>query len=154
MRSGRHSPKRSAICLARSDLLRWSHRRPLRRAALGLIAKFDIQNYGSFIAAIVAFQMVPGPGTTAILNATARNGASAGMGAVFGTLLGDLLFMVAAVAGLAAVMQANPLLFSLLQWFGAAYLVCLGVQLLIAKLQPPDNVEPEKSPRDYFIQAF
>lgn len=51
-------------------------------------------------------------GTLAILNATARNEVKAGLGAVLGTLLGDFLYMVAAVAGLAAMMQANPLLFN------------------------------------------
>ena len=30
---------------------------------------FEIQNYASFIAAIVVFQLIPGPGTLAILNA-------------------------------------------------------------------------------------
>lgn len=73
---------------------------------------FDIQNYISFIAAILVFQLIPGPGTLAILNATARNGVKAGLGAVLGTLLADFLYMVAAVAGLAAIMQASPLLFN------------------------------------------
>ena len=62
---------------------------------------FGIQDYASFLAAIVVFQLVPGAGTLAILSATARNGVGAGFGAVLGTLVGDLLFMVAAVAGLA-----------------------------------------------------
>ena len=43
---------------------------------------FDIQNYASFLIAILVFQLVPGPGTIAILNATARNGVGAGFGAV------------------------------------------------------------------------
>jgi leucine efflux protein len=95
---------------------------------------FEIQNYPSFIAAIVIFQLIPGPGTLAILNATARDGVRAGLGAVAGTLIGDLAYMVAAVIGLAAVMQANPLLFEALQWFGAAYLCWMGVQLLRRRL--------------------
>lgn len=78
---------------------------------------FDIQNYTGFLAAIIVFQMIPGAGTLAILNATARNGVGAGLGAVFGTLFGDFLFMVATVAGLAAVMKANPICFQALQWF-------------------------------------
>jgi threonine/homoserine/homoserine lactone efflux protein len=116
---------------------------------------FDIQNYWSFVAAIIVFQIIPGPGTIAILNATARNGIGAGFGAVFGTLLGDFLFMTAAVAGLAALLQANPVLFKLLQLFGAAYLCWLGLQLLRAKIRDAENeIEPEKSVRVYFRQAF
>jgi leucine efflux protein len=115
---------------------------------------FDIQNYGAFVAAIIVFQLIPGPGTLAILNATARNGVGAGMGAVSGTLLGDFAFMVAAVAGLAAVMNANPILFQGLQWFGAAYLCWMGVQLLRSSVNG-QAVEEEKKPGwVYFRQAF
>jgi len=116
---------------------------------------FDIQNYGSFIAAIVVFQLVPGPGTLAILNATARNGIGAGLGAVLGTLMGDFLYMLAAVAGLAAVMNANPGGFQALQWFGAAYLCWIGVQLLRARVAGDSaRAEPRKSGSMYFRQAF
>ena len=45
---------------------------------------FDSQNYASFVAAIVVFQLLPGPGTLAILNATASGGIGAGIGAVAG----------------------------------------------------------------------
>ncbi len=115
---------------------------------------FDIQNYTSFLAAIVVFQLVPGAGTLAILNATARNGIGAGLGAVFGTLVGDFLFMVAAAAGLAAVMNANPIFFQTLQWFGAAYLCWLGLQLLRSPLaQDATAPEPHKSAWRYFCQA-
>lgn len=90
---------------------------------------FDIQHYPSFIAAILVYQMIPGPGTITILNAAARSH-MAGMAAVAGTLLGDMVWMVAAVAGLAAVMQAHPLLFASLQWLGAGYLCWIGMQLV------------------------
>jgi leucine efflux protein len=115
---------------------------------------FDIQNYSSFLAAILVFQLIPGAGTLAILNATARNGVGAGLGAVFGTLTGDFLFMAAAVAGLAAVMKANPIFFQALQWFGAAYLCWLGLQLLRQPIcQETTNSEPHKSAWLYFRQA-
>ena len=116
---------------------------------------FEIQNYPSFIAAIVIFQLIPGPGTLAILNATARNGIRAGLGAVLGTLVGDFAYMVAAVIGLAAVMKANPLLFAALQWFGAAYLVWMGVQLLRTHGEAVDApAAGTKSGWVYFRQAL
>lgn len=116
---------------------------------------FEIQNYPGFIVAILIFQLVPGPGTIAILNATARNGVGAGLGAVAGTLLGDLVFMLAAVAGLAAVMQAHPMLFQGLQWFGAAYLCWMGWQLLRARVDSTAAApEPRRRAAVYFRQAF
>jgi threonine/homoserine/homoserine lactone efflux protein len=91
---------------------------------------FGIQNYPSFVAAIVAFQIVPGPGTLTILSATARGGVRSGMEAVLGTLTGDLLYMLGAVLGLAAILAAHPAVLSSLQWLGITYLCWLGLKLL------------------------
>jgi hypothetical protein len=116
---------------------------------------FEIQNYASFVAAIIVFQLIPGPGTLAILNATARNGIGAGLGAVVGTLLGDMVYMVAAIVGLAAVMNAHPVLFQGLQWFGAAYLGWMGLQLLFRPVATASAAEEaRKSAWVYFRQAF
>lgn len=91
---------------------------------------FDIQHYASFIAAILLFQMAPGPGTLTILGATARSGIAAGFGAACGTLLGDGVYMLAAVLGLAALLAAYPKAFVALQWLGVAYLCWIGLKLL------------------------
>lgn len=116
---------------------------------------FDIQNYTSFIAAIVLFQVIPGPGTLAILNATARNGVGAGMGAVLGTLVGDLAYMLAAVLGLAAVLATSPVLFTLMQWGGIVYLCRLGWNLLHTAIGG-EPATPATTAGDwaYFRQAF
>ena len=115
---------------------------------------FDIQNYASFVAAIVVFQLLPGPGTLAILNATARGGIRAGAGAVLGTIAGDFLYILAAVLGLAAVLAAYPQVLATAQWLGIAYLCWLGIKLLRA----PRAVEASPSPRAagyrHFREAF
>ena len=84
---------------------------------------FGIEHYSSFIMAILVFQLIPGAGTIAILNATARNGIGAGLGAVVGTLIGDFMFMLAALAGLATLMQQNPFLFELLQYWSRIFVL-------------------------------
>jgi threonine/homoserine/homoserine lactone efflux protein len=56
------------------------------------------------------------------------------MGAVFGTLIGDLLFMLGAVLGLAAVLAARPVILSSLQWVGIVYLCWLGLKLLLVPI--------------------
>lgn len=116
---------------------------------------FDIHNYASFVLAILVFQLIPGPGTLAILNATARDGVRSGGAAVVGTVCGDFVFMVAAVAGLAAVLQAHPVVFHALQWFGAAYLAWMGLQLLRAKVGGEAVGEaPRRTPAAALRQAF
>ncbi|ACM20856.1 membrane protein, LysE superfamily [Geotalea daltonii FRC-32] len=116
---------------------------------------FEIHNYIGFITAILLFQLVPGPGTVAILNATARSGRLAGMGAVLGTLAGDLVYMVAAVSGLAALLTASPVLFSVVRLAGIAYLCRFGWTLL--RSATTSNVQETcsvPSVRRSFHQAF
>lgn len=91
---------------------------------------FGIHSYPEFLLAIVAFQVMPGPGTLTILNATACHGVRAGFGAVLGTVTGDFLFMLGAVLGLAALLAAHPVWLAALQWSGIGYLAWLGLRLL------------------------
>ncbi len=102
---------------------------------------FGIQHYASFVGAVLVFQLIPGPGTLAILNATARGGLRAGMGAVLGTLAGDFLYMAAAVLGLAAVLAAYPVAFLALRGFGIAYLLWMGWGLLRARADGQAEVQ-------------
>ena len=115
---------------------------------------FDIQNYPQFILAIILFQLIPGAGTLAILNATARRGVAAGMSAVLGTLLGDAVWMIGAAIGLAAVMQANPQVFMALQYFGVAYLLWMAWGLLRSGRSELDvDALQDKSSIQYARQA-
>ena len=91
---------------------------------------FDIQNYGSFIMAVVLFQIIPGAGTITILNAAAQKGFGGGMKAVFGTLSGDFIYMLAAVLGLSAILSAYPNILVSAQWIGVGYLCWLGWKIL------------------------
>ncbi len=115
----------------------------------------DIQNYGSFVAAILVFQAIPGAGTIAILDSTARDGRGAGISAVMGTLAGDALLMTAAVAGLAALLQANPMLFQSLQWLGVAYLFWMGGKLVLARADSNATASMDTlTLSGYFRRAF
>lgn len=113
-----------------------------------------IQHYPGFVAAILLFQLVPGPGTLAILGATARDGVPAGMGAVLGTLLGDFIYMLTAMLGLAAVLAAHPIAFSAVRWFGIAYLIWIGLTYLRAASWGDQNAEPmPRNWRSHFRRA-
>jgi threonine/homoserine/homoserine lactone efflux protein len=116
---------------------------------------FDIQNYGSFIMAIIIFQLIPGAGTITILNATARGGIGSGMKAVCGTLSGDFIYMLAAVLGLAAILSAYPGILASAQWIGVAYLCWIGWKLLRTSVKDqPEYTALEKGGWSYFRQAL
>jgi threonine/homoserine/homoserine lactone efflux protein len=115
----------------------------------------DIQNYGSFVMAIIVFQLIPGAGTITILNAAARRGIGGGLQAVGGTLTGDLIYMLAAVLGLAAILGAYPGLLAGAQWLGAAYLCWLGWKhLRTPATDPPVATTPQASSWAVYRQAL
>jgi len=89
-----------------------------------------IQDLGTFVAAVIVFLAIPGPGTFSLLTATGKGGPRAGYATLAGLALGDQILMWLAVIGVAALLKANLVLFGLVKYAGAAYLIWIGVQLL------------------------
>jgi len=92
-----------------------------------------IADFPAFCAAILLFLALPGPGTFALLTSTAKGGFRAGAAATAGLIAGDQVLMWLAVAGVAALLAAHPMLFKAVQYLGAAYLAWIGFRLLFAK---------------------
>ena len=113
---------------------------------------FGIADYGAFVAAIILFLAIPGPGNLALITSTSKGGIKGGLGATFGVIAGDQVLMWAAVAGVATLLTAYPAAFHAVQWLGAAYLAWLGFKMLTAK--PGDAPVLNIRPREYFQQAF
>lgn len=80
----------------------------------------------AFVLTCAAIELTPGPnmGYLAIVGAT--DGRRSGYAAVAGVALGLALVGIAAALGLAAVINASPLLFQALRWTGVAYLLWLA----------------------------
>lgn len=112
---------------------------------------FGIADYGAFVAAVILFLLVPGPGNLALINATGKGGIRAGMAACMGVIAADQVLIWLAVAGVAAVLAATPTAFHAVQWIGAAYLGWLGYKLLTNK--PGSQPALQIQPRHYFRQA-
>ena len=113
---------------------------------------FGISDYGAFVAAIVLFLAIPGPGNLALITSTSKGGVAGGLMATLGVIAGDQVLMWLAVAGVAAVLTTYPAAFAAIQWLGAVYLAWLGWKLLSAK--PGDAPVLNIRPRQYFQQAL
>jgi threonine/homoserine/homoserine lactone efflux protein len=113
---------------------------------------FGIADYGAFVAAIIVFLAIPGPGNLALITSTSKGGIRGGLAATLGVIAGDQVLMWLAVAGVAALLTAYPAAFNAVQWAGAAYLAWLGFKMLLAKpgAAPILNIHP----RRYFQQAL
>ena len=113
---------------------------------------FGIADYGAFVAAIVLFLAIPGPGNLALITSTSKGGMRGGLAATLGVIAGDQVLMWLAVAGVATLLATYPAAFQAVQWLGAAYLAWLGWKLLTTQLgnAPVLNIRP----RQYFQQAL
>jgi leucine efflux protein len=110
-----------------------------------------VSDYGAFVAAVIVFLALPGPGNLALVTSTGQGGPRAGLAATLGVIAGDQVLMWLAVAGVATLLQASPRLFGALQWGGAAYLAWIGWRLWFP--QPGDAPVVRIEPRRYFRQA-
>ncbi len=113
---------------------------------------FGIADYGAFVAAIILFLAIPGPGNLALITSTSKGGIVGGMASTFGVIAGDQVLMWLAVAGVAAMLSHYPTAFHMVQWMGAAYLAWLGFKMLTAKAgdKPLLNILPHH----YFRQSM
>src|SRR5690606_27608879 len=80
-----------------------------------------------FLGASFATLAVPGPSVVYVVARTTAHGRGAGLCSMAGLETGAALHVVAAAAGLAALLARSPALFDAVRWCGAAYLVWLGV---------------------------
>jgi threonine/homoserine/homoserine lactone efflux protein len=70
----------------------------------------------------------PGPGVLYVCARSLAQGRGAGLASMFGIESGEVLWLVAAATGLAALLAASGASLTLLRLAGAAYLIVLGIQ--------------------------
>ena len=112
---------------------------------------FGVADYGAFVAAIILFLAIPGPGNLALITSTGKGGLRGGLAATLGVMAADQVLLWGAVAGIAALLVTYPAAFFAVQWLGAAYLAWLGLRMLLAK--PGDQPVLNITAGHYFRQA-
>ena len=93
----------------------------------------DLQHLLLFIAAGLLLNLTPGPDVLYIASSALRSGARAGVVAGLGITAGCFVHVFAAALGLGALLAASATAFDVVKWAGAAYLLWVGVKLLLAK---------------------
>ncbi|MGP1253513.1 MAG: LysE family translocator [Kiloniellales bacterium] len=114
----------------------------------------DLTAYLTFVLACVAVVIVPGPTVTVIIANSLRHGARAGLANVAGTQAGLTVMVVILAAGLQVVVEAMGAVFTWVKLIGAAYLIYLGLKLLLnrAPLDASESTAPLRQ-RSFFWQG-
>lgn len=100
------------------------------------------------VAAIVI--VIPGPDTAVVTKNVLIHGRRAGLGTSLGVSAGIAIWTIAAAVGVASVVRASEVAFTVLKLVGALYLVWLGVQALRAaggESEAHDAKTPASGPR-------
>jgi threonine/homoserine/homoserine lactone efflux protein len=85
-----------------------------------------------FVTAVAVLNATPGVDFLLTVSRTLQGGVRAGLAAAAGICAGCVVHALAAAFGLAALLALHPAAFTAIQWVGAAYLVWLGLQMLLS----------------------
>ena len=102
----------------------------------------------AFIAAGLLLNLTPGPDVLYIVTQATRRGLRAGLVAALGITAGCCVHIVAAAAGVSALVAASSTAFAVLKWVGAAYLLYVGLSMLLVrrKLEATARTVAARSP--------
>lgn len=116
-----------------------------------------MENYLLYIFLCVMLIILPGPDTAIVTKNTLTVGRAAGMKTMAGTLCALMMHTTMAIVGLSAILVKSALLFSIIKYIGAIYLVYLGIRTLLAmRKQKAETVDaiPDQKASSSFLQGF
>ncbi|MEJ2039197.1 MAG: LysE family translocator [Desulfosarcinaceae bacterium] len=106
---------------------------------------FGIDNYGLFLVSSLLLHLSPGQDTLYILGRCMAQGRRAGVVSVAGIGAGVLVHTMLAALGLSVVLATSAMVFNIVKYAGAAYLVWMGIGLL-RKTRADIHYKPEQKP--------
>ena len=111
----------------------------------------NIAHLLTFAAALTIAVASPGPGVAAVVARALSTGFRRTLPILGGLILGDIIYISAAIGGLAALATTFGEVFVVVRWLGAAYLVYLAIRLWRSR---PDHLEAAERPRGSAVQVF
>jgi homoserine/homoserine lactone efflux protein len=100
--------------------------------------------------------LIPGPAVLLVLATALRGGFAPATRATAGILAGNTMYFALSATGIAAVIVASHGVFSVLKWAGAAYLVWLGLRMLLLRSGSHGAAQerPGSNAERFFARAF
>ena len=117
---------------------------------------FDIDNFYLFLTVSILINLSPGPDMIYTAARSLSQGVKAGIFSALGIFVGCLFHITAAVFGLSKVIEESVLLFSIIKYAGAAYLIYLGIRSFLNKKKTKKEIDtlPILTSRKIFFQGM
>ena len=103
-------------------------------------------SYLSFVAFAVVLTLIPGPAVVLIMKNAVIRGRRGALITAAGVFTSDLVWVTASIAGLTALLVTYRPAFEALRFLGAAYLIYLGVRLMLTRGKSLADDEPATHP--------
>jgi threonine/homoserine/homoserine lactone efflux protein len=113
-----------------------------------------LHTYLAYLLATIVIVMVPGPTVTLVVASGMRHGARAALFNVAGTLAGVALVFAVVGIGLASAIAAMGGWFEYIRFIGAAYLVWIGLQMLVSHGKATEDAAPPTPRMGFFAQGL
>jgi threonine/homoserine/homoserine lactone efflux protein len=114
----------------------------------------DIQNLFIFIGLSWVLIITPGPDLIYVLTRGISIGKKAGLISAVGVTLGIFVHTIFAALGLSVILKTSALAFTIVKIVGAAYLIYIGVKMLINKSELNLENDNQISTRKVFMQGL
>lgn len=95
-----------------------------------MVPMLGITNIWTYVIGTLLIVLLPGPNSMFVLSTAGRRGVRIGYRAACGVFIGDAVIMILSASGVAALLQAEPVLFDIVKYAGAVYLCYIGYGLL------------------------
>ncbi|MBB5939373.1 leucine efflux protein LeuE [Streptomyces zagrosensis] len=89
-----------------------------------------ITDLSTYLAGLALIILLPGPNSLYVVSVAARRGPRTAYRAAGGVLCGDTVLMVLSAGGVASLLKASPVAFSIVKFAGAGYLTWLAIGML------------------------
>lgn len=95
-----------------------------------MFQSIGINDFFSYLIGVIVIILMPGPNSLYVLKIGASYGVKAGYKAAIGVFIGDALLILLSFMGLASIIKTSPLLFMVIKYLGAFYLLYLGCKVI------------------------
>ncbi len=118
-----------------------------------------VQSWFMYLTLVIIATSTPGPAVLYITTTSALHGWKKSIFAALGNITGLLGLGIIAVTGLGTLLSASAIAFNIIKYVGAAYLIYLGLKMIVQKHEDPTTLINDPSPncvsaQKIFFQAL
>ena len=111
-----------------------------------------VENLWAFVIASIVLIVIPGPSVLFVIGRSLALGRLGGLLSVVGNAIGMVPLVAAVALGVGALVAQSVVVFTVIKFVGAAYLVYLGVQAIRHRADAADAVNGQAPPRSHWRQ--